>query len=183
MLLIDRKEMQVVFKHRDKATCESQRKNGHTYLVVDETEENGFRGFTQLEMKFLYHNLGQIPGTVITNATSVKNAVVRLLKYRPDNIPKENQSLPLYNEATAAAITKTAQAVIQSVTATIAPTGNTIKLIWDVADELWAKAGSPKDPKDVLRLRKDIMVELENVYHVKKNTASNELGKWSKARI
>ena len=176
MLLIDRKEMQVVFKHRSKDVCESQRKPGHIYVLADETEENGFRGFTQLEMKILYRNLGQILGTVTSNAKSVQNAVVRLVKYRIDNVVESTENLPLFAEPKAAV-------EVKKVETEVAPKGNTSTLIWDVADELWAKAGSPKDPKDVLRLRKDIMVELENVYHVKKNTASNELGKWSKARI
>lgn len=54
--------------------------------------------------------------------------------------------------------------------------------IWKRADELWAAAGSPKDPKVVLKLRKEWMVTLEGE-GIKKTTSSSELGQWMKARL
>lgn len=187
MLLIDRNEMRVAFKHKDKAVCESQRVNGKIYVIVDETDESTFKVLTILEQKLLYHNMGQVLGTVLTNGPSVRQAIMKLARYHRDNVPND-AALPLYNAVTTSAVTKTAQGVLattmdKAAEVGLAPKGNTSKLIWDVADELWAKAGSPKDPKEVLALRKVIMTELETNYHVKRNTSSNELGKWSKARI
>lgn len=55
--------------------------------------------------------------------------------------------------------------------------------IWEVADKMWEEAGKPKDKKDVLALRKNIMDTLESAYNVKRTSSSNELGNWQKARI
>lgn len=172
MLLIDRKEMTVVFKHQDKQVCEAERRDGKTYVIVDEKDPNGFRLLTQLEMKILYHNLGQVSGTVIGDPNSVRSSVLKLLKYKLDNIPTNGEMLSLFVE-------KTEKPVVNQP----APKGGTSNLIWDVADEMWINAGKPKDQKEVLALRKKMMQELETLHGVKKNTASNELGKWSKARI
>lgn len=56
-------------------------------------------------------------------------------------------------------------------------------LIWQVADAMWAEAGSPIDVPVVLALRKTMMVELEEKHAVKKTSSSNELGNWMKARL
>lgn len=172
MLLIDRKEMIVAFKHRDKAACEAERINGKAYVIIDECDPVGFRSLTQLEMKILYRNLGQVAGTVITDANSVRASILKLLKHRLDNIPNNKEMLPLFVE-------KTETPVVDQP----APKGGTSNLIWDVADEMWMNAGKPQEKTDVLALRKKIMQELETAHGVKKNTASNELGKWQKARI
>lgn len=172
MLLIDRKEMIVAFKHRDKAVCEAEREKGKVYVLADETDPLGFRGLTQLEMKLLYRNLGQVAGTVLNDANSVRAAVLKLLKYKLDNIPKNKDMLPLFPVTTE-----------KPVVDQLAPKGQTSNLIWDVADEIWIEAGRPTDPKVVLALRKKMMQDLETLHGVKKNTASNELGKWQKARI
>ena len=187
MLLIDRNEMRVTFKHKDKAVCEAQREDGRTYVLADEKDEDSFKLLTLLEQKILYNNMGQVPGTVLTNGASVRRAICKLARYHMDSVPN-GATLPLYNAATAESVTKTAQGALANVLDKAAevglvPKGSTSKLIWDVADEMWAKAGGPKDPKAVLALRKEIMSELENNYHVKRNTSSNELGRWSKARI
>lgn len=54
--------------------------------------------------------------------------------------------------------------------------------IWKRADELWAAAGSPKDQKVVLKLRKEWMGILEGE-GIKRTTSSSELGQWMKARL
>jgi hypothetical protein len=56
-------------------------------------------------------------------------------------------------------------------------------VIWAVADEMWAAAGSPTDVKVVLELRKKMMATLEADKGVKKTSSSNELGNWMKARL
>jgi hypothetical protein len=56
-------------------------------------------------------------------------------------------------------------------------------IVWDTADQLWAAAGSPTETPKVLALRKEIMNVLESEHGVKRNTSSNELGKWHKARV
>lgn len=56
-------------------------------------------------------------------------------------------------------------------------------VIWAVADQLWQEAGSPKDPKVVLELRKKMMATLEADKGVKKTSSSNELGNWMKDRL
>lgn len=172
MLLIDRKEMIVAFKHPDKSVCEAERVNGKVYVLIDEKDPNGFRGLTQLEMKILYHNLGQVGGTVINDPNSVRASVLKLLKYKLDSVPSNKEMITLFVEPTETPVVNQ-----------LAPKGGTSNLIWDVADEIWIAAGKPKDQKVVLTLRKTIMVELEKLHGVKKNTASNELGKWNKARI
>lgn len=54
--------------------------------------------------------------------------------------------------------------------------------IWDKADEMWEAAGKPTDLTTVLKLRKEIMNVLEED-GIKRNSASNELGKWQKQRL
>lgn len=56
-------------------------------------------------------------------------------------------------------------------------------IVWETADKLWAAAGSPTETPKVLTLRKEIMNVLESEHGVKRNTSSNELGKWHKARV
>ena len=172
MLLIDRKEMIVAFKHRDRAACEAEKKLGKVYVLVDEVDPQGFRGLTQLEMKLLYQNLGQVAGTIISDANSVRAAIIKLLKYKLDNVPSNSEMLPLF-------VPNPEKPVVDQQ----APKGQTSNLIWDVADEIWINAGRPTELKLVLSLRKKIMQDLETLHGVKKNTASNELGKWQKARI
>lgn len=64
-----------------------------------------------------------------------------------------------------------------------APKGSVSEVIWQVADSMWQQAGAPTDKKEVLTIRKAVMDVLETDYSVKRNTASNELGNWQKARI
>jgi hypothetical protein len=52
--------------------------------------------------------------------------------------------------------------------------------IQEVATREWSAAGSPKDEKDILKLRKELMIKLEKEYSIGRNTSSNELGKWQK---
>lgn len=54
--------------------------------------------------------------------------------------------------------------------------------IWDKADEMWEAAGKPTDLTTILKLRKEIMNVLEDD-GIKRNSASNELGKWQKQRL
>lgn len=56
-------------------------------------------------------------------------------------------------------------------------------VIWAVADEMWAAAGSPTDKAVVLELRKKMMTTLETDKGVKRTSSSNELGNWMKARL
>lgn len=164
--------MIVAFKHPERSICEAERVNGKVYVLVDEKDQNGFRGLTQLEMKLLYRNLGQVAGTIITDANSVRASVLKLLKYKLDSVPSNSEMLPLF-------VPNPEKPVVDQP----APKGQTSNLIWDVADEIWIGAGRPTDQKLVLTLRKKIMQDLETLHGVKKNTASNELGKWQKARI
>lgn len=164
--------MIVAFKHPERSICEAERVNGKVYVLVDEKDPNGFRGLTQLEMKLLYRNLGQVAGTIITDANSVRASVLKLLKYKLDSVPSNSEMLPLF-------VPNPEKPVVDQP----APKGQTSNLIWDVADEIWIGAGRPTDQKLVLTLRKKIMQDLETLHGVKKNTASNELGKWQKARI
>jgi len=55
--------------------------------------------------------------------------------------------------------------------------------IWAVADAMWQEAGSPKDPKVVLELRKKMMDVLEKEKLIKRTSSSNELGNWMKERL
>lgn len=61
--------------------------------------------------------------------------------------------------------------------------GGVAATVWQVADKAWEAAGSPKDTKEILAIRKDLMVTLENDYGIKRNTSSNELGRWMKQKI
>lgn len=60
-----------------------------------------------------------------------------------------------------------------------APRSSSRPLIWEVANRMWAEAGSPKDIPVILELRKKIMNELETL-GVKKTTSSTALGEWQK---
>lgn len=63
------------------------------------------------------------------------------------------------------------------------PRGSVSVVIWQVADEMWEAAGKPTEKSLVLKLRKEMMTTLEEQHAVKRNSASNELGNWQKARI
>lgn len=62
-------------------------------------------------------------------------------------------------------------------TAGSAPVGGVRAAVWEHAGKGWLQAGSPKDPKVILALRKAWMNELE-VQGIGRNTASNFLGEW-----
>lgn len=62
-------------------------------------------------------------------------------------------------------------------------TGGAREVIFRVADEMWAAAGSPTALPTVLALRKTIMQELETNHSVKKTTSSTALGEWQKQRL
>lgn len=62
-------------------------------------------------------------------------------------------------------------------------TGGTRATIFEVADRMWEAAGSPRDNSTVLGLRKQMMVELEVAYQIKKTTSSTALGDWMKQRL
>jgi hypothetical protein len=55
--------------------------------------------------------------------------------------------------------------------------------IYEVADRIWEAAGKPTDASTVLKLRKQMMEELETIHGVKRNTSSNSLGDWQKMRV
>lgn len=60
--------------------------------------------------------------------------------------------------------------------------GNVAQVIYEAADTAWERAGRPLDLKIILKLRKEIMDELEKL-GVKRTTASSTLGAWQKERI
>lgn len=60
-----------------------------------------------------------------------------------------------------------------------APAGKVSAVIWDTADKFWIAAGSPKEIKDIMKVRKETMDELEK-NGIKRTTASNELGNWQR---
>jgi hypothetical protein len=64
-----------------------------------------------------------------------------------------------------------------------APRGGNRALIFEVADKMWAAAGSPKDVTKVLALRRAVMSSLESEHGVKKSTSSTALGEWQKIRL
>lgn len=61
--------------------------------------------------------------------------------------------------------------------------GGTREVIFRVADQMWADAGSPTEKQRVLELRKKMMEVLESDHAVKKTTSSTALGDWQKTRI
>lgn len=61
--------------------------------------------------------------------------------------------------------------------------GGAKEIIFKVADEIWAAAGSPRDLAIVLPLRKQMMDILEASHNVKRATASSTLGEWQKQRL
>jgi hypothetical protein len=54
--------------------------------------------------------------------------------------------------------------------------------IFEVADAMWAAAGSPRDLPTVLNLRKQMMTALE-AEGIKRTTSSTALGEWQKTRL
>jgi len=59
--------------------------------------------------------------------------------------------------------------------------GSAKVIIWEVADAMWAEAGSPTDKETILQLRRNIMLTLEGK-GIKKTTSSSQLGNWHKTR-
>lgn len=68
-------------------------------------------------------------------------------------------------------------------TASAPRAGGTRDIVYKVADEMWQQAGTPRDMKAVLDLRKKIMDVLEAQHSVKRTTASTTLGDWQKSRL
>lgn len=65
--------------------------------------------------------------------------------------------------------------------ATATPRGGQRTVIWDAADAAWESAGKPTNLQVILKLRKQIMDDLEK-QGVKRTSCSSELGNWQKAR-
>jgi hypothetical protein len=63
-----------------------------------------------------------------------------------------------------------------------APTGGSRPAIWAHADKVWEAAGKPTDQGVVLKMRKQMMIDLE-AEGIKKSTSSTALGDWMKARL
>ncbi|HWV45061.1 MAG TPA: hypothetical protein VN039_03365 [Nitrospira sp.] len=94
------------------------------------------------------------------------------------------RALPQVSERPRAAATPQANPSARPARAPSAPRqGGVREVIWAVADRMWEAAGSPKDAKAVLELRKQMMTTLEADHGVKRTSSSNELGQWMKARI
>jgi hypothetical protein len=64
----------------------------------------------------------------------------------------------------------------------VVPTGGSRPVIWAHADKVWEAAGKPMDQGVVLKLRKQMMIDLEGE-GIKKSTSSTALGDWMKARL
>lgn len=62
-----------------------------------------------------------------------------------------------------------------------APRGGQRTIIWEAADKAWEAAGKPTSQPVILKLRKQIMDDLEK-QGVKRTSCSSELGNWQKAR-
>ena len=63
------------------------------------------------------------------------------------------------------------------------PKGGIRSLVWSVADSMWGALGNPHELQEILKLRKQIMGELERVHNVKRSTSSTSLGEWQKVRL
>jgi len=60
--------------------------------------------------------------------------------------------------------------------------GSTAPIIWEYADRIWSEHGKPMEKDEVLKVRKQIMNELEEKEAIKRTTSSSELAKWHKDR-
>lgn len=157
------------------------------HVLLDLDEASCFKAFTNLEMKILYHNLGQIMGTNLQLRESVEKAVRKLINYRPTQSLDQQQ---LFTSASASAKPvksgpkQAGTGRDRQAANTVAParSGGVRSVIWGHADRVWEAAGKPNDKAVVLQLRKQMMAELEEL-GVKKTSSSNELGNWMKARI
>lgn len=124
--------------------------------------------FTTLELQLLYRSLGSVAGTVYGERESLVQGITKLLNMRPtvDYQPELTEEVE--------ALTPVKEVQVK---------GEKTATIWDVADKMWDAAGKPTDPKLVLKLRKQIMNELEQNYSIKKTTSSTSLGGWQKSRL
>lgn len=61
--------------------------------------------------------------------------------------------------------------------------GGVAALVGAVADSMWESAGKPADARQVLALRKEMMVVLMSKHGMNKSTASHSLGDWQKVRL
>ncbi len=119
------------------------------------------------------------PLTVERNVSAEQNAAKLIAQYAAPAVP------PLPAGAVPAASTGlNTPAAPAAPRAPSAPRqGGSRETIFKVADEMWAQAGSPRDPQLVLKLRKEIMTVLESQHGVKKTTSSTALGDWQKQRV
>lgn len=130
-----------------------------------------FAQFTVMELQLLYRNLGFISGTS-NNRASLEQSISKLLDMKParDYQPEDMEELK-------------EEPVKEDIQQEVSLKGEKTATIWNVADKMWEQVGSPKDLKEVLKLRRKIMDELEQNYSIKKTTSSTALGGWQKARV
>lgn len=101
------------------------------------------------------------------------------------------QVSPLANESELCRISPTpkvaTRSYVPSETKDLAPKDSPQRgvkaIIWEVATDVWQKAGAPKEQSQIMRIRRDIMPLLEAQHGIKKTTSSNELGNWMKQII
>jgi len=156
------------------------------FVVLNLDDDAAFKALTTLELKLFYRNLGQVPGTIINQRDSIIRSIRKLIRYRPAQSLSQLDIFAQTQGQTQKPMPVRAPAGPDHTvagTVALAPKGGVRATIWEVADRMWEAAGKPKDQKDVLALRKQIMEDLLHVSAIKKTTSSNELGNWAKSRI
>jgi hypothetical protein len=182
-LIINRSNMSLKFKLEGVYGLPSEF-NTHPYVVVITEDPNPFRTFTDLELKLLYRELGSVSGAILNTREGVLEALMKLVKAKPFNSVHEETLFTTPSARAPASGTAPANASANAnvPSAPVAPAGGVMSVIWEHADIVWAKAGSPLDVPTIMKLRRAMMDDLEE-QGIKRNTASNGLGAWMKTKL
>lgn len=109
---------------------------------------------------------------------------LRALTVPPDAVPPtERKRTPIAPSTLAPQHAAPAVPTPRTPREIMAPRSGSRATIFEVADAMWAAAGSPTDVTVVLHLRKQMMTTLEAEHCIKKTTSSTALGDWQKLRL
>ncbi|QDP52308.1 MAG: hypothetical protein Unbinned4162contig1001_8 [Prokaryotic dsDNA virus sp.] len=154
----------------------------NNYYVNDVTFD-GLKGFNTEELKRIYANT---TGDPIPKRCEGWEMMFGLVYNAVSNLMDDTDCTALYGKLGREPSQPNANERPKDTAPSVQRTGGTGKrssgqreLIFEYADKKWAELGKPTDPKEIGRMRKAIMDELEP-QGVKRTTCSTTLGAWQK---
>ena len=144
---------------------------------------DGLKGFNTEELKRIYANT---TGDPIPKRCEGWEMMFGLVYNAVSNLMDDTDCMALYGKLGREPSQPNANERPKDTAPSVQRTGGTGKrssgqreLIFEYADKKWAELGKPTDPKEIGRMRKAIMDELEP-QGVKRTTCSTTLGAWQK---